>query len=67
MTWLIGGLNFQIEHHLFPRISHVHYPEISKIVKRACERFHIPYHEFPSIFKAIGSHLRYLKVTGAHP
>lgn len=64
---MLGWLNFQVEHHLFPSISHVHYPEISKIVKRVCEEFHIKHLEFSNIFKAIGSHLRYLKMVGAHP
>ena len=67
MTWLLGGLNFQVEHHLFPRVSHVHYPEISQIVKKVCEQFHIKHLEFPNIFKAIGSHVRYLKIVGAEP
>lgn len=34
ISWLVGGLNFQVEHHLFPRVSHVHYPAISKIIKK---------------------------------
>lgn len=67
MTWLLGGLNFQIEHHLFPRISHVHYPEISEIVKKVCSRFNVRHLEFPNIFRAIRSHLRYLKMVGEHP
>jgi linoleoyl-CoA desaturase len=41
ISWLVGGLNFQIEHHLFPKISHVHYPAISKIIKQTCEDFNI--------------------------
>ncbi len=39
VSWLVGGLNFQIEHHLFPKISHVHYPAISKIIKKACMEY----------------------------
>ena len=65
VSWFCGGLNFQIEHHLFPKISHVHYPEISKIVKKTCQEYNIPYQEFPDTFSAIRSHLHFLKVTGS--
>jgi linoleoyl-CoA desaturase len=64
ITWLTGGLNFQVEHHLFPKISHVHYPEINKLVKQTCGEFHIQYHEYPSLFKAIRSHVLQLKLMG---
>lgn len=65
LHWLLGGLNFQIEHHLFPHISHIHYPEISKRVKQACNQTGITYHEYKSMFKAIISHLVHLKKLGA--
>lgn len=64
LYWLLGGLNFQIEHHLFPRISHVHYPAISRIVKETCREYQITYHEYSTMFKAIGSHLLHLKELG---
>lgn len=64
MTWFMGGLNFQIEHHLFPRISHVHYPQIHKIVKQACAEFDINYKEFPTFLSAVRSHLMHLKAMG---
>ncbi|HTO16826.1 MAG TPA: acyl-CoA desaturase [Edaphocola sp.] len=64
MSWMCGGLNFQVEHHLFPRISHIHYPAINKIVIRVCEQYNIPYHEYPTLAKALGSHLHLLKVIG---
>jgi linoleoyl-CoA desaturase len=64
MSWLLGGLNFQVEHHLFPRISHVHYPAINKIVKQTCEEFGIMYKEFPTVMSAIRSHLMHLKAAG---
>ncbi len=67
ITFLAGGLNYQVEHHLFPRISHIHYPSISKIVKRKCEEFGIPYHISPTFFKAIHSHFRLIKQMGARP
>lgn len=61
VSWLVGGLNFQIEHHLFPKISHIHYPAINKLVKETCIEFNIHYQEFPSVFSAFRSHLTYLK------
>lgn len=64
LSWLIGGLNFQVEHHLFPTISHVHYPAISKIVKEQCSRFSLPYHYYPSMRAAILSHIRLMKQLG---
>jgi fatty acid desaturase len=38
MIWtrMFSGINYQIEHHLFPNVSSIHYPEISKIVKKYC-------------------------------
>lgn len=64
ISWLVGGLNFQIEHHLFPRISHVHYPAISKIIKRTCAEYGILYVEYPKMISAIHSHFLYLKRLG---
>ncbi|CAN5248427.1 acyl-CoA desaturase [soil metagenome] len=64
ISWLVGGLNFQIEHHLFPKISHVHYPAISKITKRTCKEFGISYIEFPKMRDAILSHVAYLRRLG---
>lgn len=63
-TWLLGGLNFQIEHHLFPKISHVHYPAISKIIKQTCEEYGIRYIEYNKMRHAIASHTNYLKRMG---
>jgi len=64
ISWLLGGLNFQIEHHLFPRISHVHYPAISKIIKKTCGEYGINYIEYPKMRNAIVSHIHYLKRLG---
>ena len=64
ISWLVGGLNFQIEHHLFPRISHVHYPAISKIIKSTCQEYGIHYIEYPKMTNAIHSHVMYLKRLG---
>ena len=64
ISWLLGGLNFQIEHHLFPKISHVHYPEISKIIRQTCIDFNIRYIEFRRLRQAVASHAGYLKKMG---
>jgi linoleoyl-CoA desaturase len=61
ISWWVGGLNFQIEHHLFPKISHVHYPKISKIIKKACQDFGVPYIEYPKMRLAVMSHVKHLK------
>ncbi|HVW61637.1 MAG TPA: acyl-CoA desaturase, partial [Puia sp.] len=49
VSWLVGGLNFQIEHHLFPKISHVHYPAISNIIRQACQEYGLVYIEYPRV------------------
>jgi linoleoyl-CoA desaturase len=64
ISWLLGGLNFQVEHHLFPRISHVHYPALSRIIKEQCEQFQLPYHYYPKMTQAIASHVRIMKKMG---
>jgi linoleoyl-CoA desaturase len=64
ISWYVGGLNFQVEHHLFPKISHVHYPAISKIVKQTCADFGVGYIEYPKMVTAIASHVHYLKHVG---
>lgn len=61
LNWYLGGLNFQIEHHLFPHICHIHYTKISEIVKQTVEDFNLKYREFPNMIAAIGSHYRTLK------
>ena len=64
VSWLVGGLNFQIEHHLFPKISHVHYPKISKIIKQACKDFDVQYIEYKRVRNAVWSHVLFLKAMG---
>src|SRR6201996_2303515 len=58
---LVGGLNFQIEHHLFPKISHVHYPAISKIIRQACQEYGLVYIEYPRVRYAVASHVAFLR------
>lgn len=67
ISWWIGGLNFQIEHHLLPQICHVHYPKLAPIVKQTAEEFGLPYYEYKSMWAAIKSHLARLKELGARP
>ena len=64
VSWFVGGLNFQVEHHLFPKISHIHYPEINKLVKETCAQFNVKYMEFPTVLSAIRSHVVHLKHVG---
>jgi linoleoyl-CoA desaturase len=64
VSWYTGGLNHQIEHHLFPRISHVHYPAIAKLVKETCQQFNIQYVEFPTVGSALKSHIVHLRKVG---
>jgi linoleoyl-CoA desaturase len=62
--WFTGGLNHQVEHHLFPRISHVHYPALSKIVRETCEQFGIQYNEHKTVMMAVRSHVVHLRDIG---
>ena len=64
ISWYVGGLNFQVEHHLFPWISHVHYPEIAHIVKETAEEFGVPYLENKTLGKALKSHISALRKFG---
>jgi linoleoyl-CoA desaturase len=64
INWYVGGLNFQIEHHLFPKISHIHYPAISKIVKKVCEEYNLTYVEYPTMTRAVAAHVNFLKEMG---
>lgn len=67
INWYTGGLNHQIEHHIFPNISHIHYGKIAKIVKETAQEFNLPYYEFKTTREAIASHFRHLKELGAKP
>lgn len=64
VSWLLGGLNFQVEHHLFPRVSHVHYPAINKLVKATCQEFGVTYLEYRTMGQAFASHLRHIYHLG---
>lgn len=60
-TWYLGGLNFQVEHHLFSKICHIHYPKISTIVEQTTSEFSVPYKSHPTLWAAIRAHFRFLK------
>lgn len=67
LSWYLGGLNYQVEHHLFPSICHVHYPAISEIVKSTCGEFKVPYLENETFLQALISHIKALKRFGQLP
>lgn len=64
ISWLIGGLNFQIEHHLFPKISHIHYPAISAIIRQICQEYGVQYIEYRRMRHAVVSHVSFLRKMG---
>lgn len=64
VCWLLGGLNFQVEHHLFPRISHVHYPAINRLVKQTCKDFNVIYLEHKTMGHAFVSHMKHIYRLG---
>ncbi|ACL66713.1 Linoleoyl-CoA desaturase [Anaeromyxobacter dehalogenans 2CP-1] len=65
LAWYLGGLNFQIEHHLFPGVCHVRYPALATIVEETCRAHGIPYRAEPSLGAAIAAHHRHLRALGA--
>jgi linoleoyl-CoA desaturase len=64
VSWFVGGLNYQVEHHLFPRVSHVHYAALSKIVQQHCQLHNLPYHSYDTMRGAVASHVRTMKQLG---
>ena len=64
VSWFVGGLNFQVEHHLFPKICHVHYRRISGIVKATAAEFNLPYHVNKNFITALRAHYLFLKRMG---
>ena len=67
ISWFVGGLNYQIEHHLFPRISHIHYPALSRLVQQECVAFQLPYNTLPTFKAAVVSHFRFIRTLGRKP
>jgi linoleoyl-CoA desaturase len=64
VTWLVGGLNLHVVHHLCPNVCHTHYPQLTKIVKETAEEYHVPYRENATIWQALVQHLALLKQLG---
>lgn len=67
ISWYTGGLNHQVEHHIFPHISHIHYGKIAQIVKETAMEYDLPYNEYKTFTKAIAEHFNQLKTLGAKP
>jgi linoleoyl-CoA desaturase len=67
VTWYVGGLNLQVEHHLFPKVCHVHYPALADIVKRVCLDYDVRYNEQATLRGAIASHWKWLRQMGRAP
>jgi linoleoyl-CoA desaturase len=65
VSWLVGGLNFQIEHHLFPHVCHLHYPALAKVVEQTCADFGVRYVAHDSVAASLASHYRWLRWMGA--
>ena len=67
LCWFLGGLNFQVEHHLFHKICHIHYPALSKVVEQVCDEFGIRYNANVSFWGAVRSHFRWLMLMSKPP
>jgi len=64
LGWYVGGLNFQVVHHLFPDVCHLHYPALARIVEATCVAHGVPYRAQPTLRAAIGAHYRHLRALG---
>jgi linoleoyl-CoA desaturase len=67
VTWYLGGLNFQTTHHLFPKVCHVHYPRLSRIIERTCRKHGVEYLAQPTVRSAVRSHYRFLRSLSTRP
>ncbi len=63
-TWFTGGLNHQIEHHLFPNVAHTHYAALRPIVRTVAERHGLRCHDLGNMSSAIRQHFVLLKALG---
>ena len=64
LSWFLGGLNFQVEHHLFPKVCHVHYRALAAIVEETCRAHGLRYRVEPTLGSALGSNLRWIRLMG---
>src|SRR5699024_10988611 len=67
VNWFTGGLNHQVEHHIFPNICHIHYKKIAEIVQETAKEYDLPYHEYKTTGKAVHAHFSYLKKMSKKP
>ena len=67
LTWYLGGLNFQIEHHLFSRVVRTRYPALASVVREVCDRHGVRYQSHPTVGAALASHARWLRRMGREP
>ena len=67
LAWYLGGLNFQVEHHLFPGICHVHYPALAGMVEQSCKAHRVPYRVQPTLWAALAAHYHHLRALGERP
>lgn len=67
LFWLIGGLNYQVEHHVLPDVCHVHYKKLAKIVAETAQEFNMPYYVKKSMYHALVDHTKMLKLLGRKP
>lgn len=67
ISWVTGGLNHQVEHHIYPNISHVHYRKVADILEKTANEFDLPYNEYKTMGKAVRVHFSYLKKMGLKP
>jgi len=54
-----GGLNYQIEHHMFPFVNHCHLPSLAPLVKELCRKHDVPYNEASGYGDALEKHLKH--------
>jgi linoleoyl-CoA desaturase len=64
LRWYLGGLNYQVEHHLFPDVCHQHHPALARIVDATCAEYRIPLHRTPTLGAALAAHHHFLRAMG---
>jgi linoleoyl-CoA desaturase len=64
LNWYVGGLNYQVVHHLFPHVCHIHYPQLAPILAEVCEEFGVRYNVYPTFRSALVANYQWLKVMG---
>ena len=67
LTWALGGLNYHAVHHLFPNVCHVHYRNLTSIIKETTDKHGVPYRVQPTFFNAVSNHAKMLKLLGREP